>query len=112
MQKGTTIMSEVYCETLTKLLRVIQNKMHGMPTSSVVLLYDNARPHTAACTRALLDHFNCELFDHLPCSPDLTPSNYHQFTYLKNWLLSQHFKSNEELMESVKAWLSSQASLL
>jgi hypothetical protein len=30
-------------------------------------------------------------------------SNYHLFTYLG----SQHFNSNEELMEGVKMWLSS-----
>jgi hypothetical protein len=34
-------------------------------------------------------------FDH-PCySPDLTLSNYHLFTYLKSWLGSQRFNSNE-----------------
>jgi hypothetical protein len=54
-------------------------------------------------------HLNWELSDHLPYSPDLTPSNYHLFTYLKNWLESQHFNNNEELMEDVKMWLSSQA---
>jgi hypothetical protein len=30
------------------------------------------------------------------------------FTYLKNWLRSQRFSNNEELMEGVKTWLSSQ----
>jgi hypothetical protein len=48
------------------------------------------------------------LFDHPPQSPDLPLSNYNQFTYLKNWLRSQHFNSNEELMEGVETWLSSQ----
>jgi hypothetical protein len=64
-----------------------------------VLLRDNARPHTAACTRALLEHFNWELFDYLAYSPDLVPSGYHLFTYLKNWLGSQRINNNEELME-------------
>jgi hypothetical protein len=49
------------------------------------------------------------LFDHPPYSPDLAPSDCHLFTYLKNWLRSQHFNNNEELMEGVKMWLSSQA---
>jgi hypothetical protein len=42
-------------------------------------------------------------------SPDFTPSDYHLFTYLKNWMISQHFNTNEELMEDGKTWLSSQA---
>jgi hypothetical protein len=56
-----------------------------------------------------VEHFSWELFDYPPYIPDLTPSNYHLFTYLKNWLESQHFNNNEELMEDVKTWLSSQA---
>jgi hypothetical protein len=32
----------------------------------VVLLHDNARKHTAARTRTLLEHFNWELFDDPP----------------------------------------------
>jgi hypothetical protein len=39
------------------------------------------------------------LFDHPPYSPDLTPSDYDLFTYLKNWLGSQPFNSNEGFME-------------
>jgi hypothetical protein len=45
-----------------------------------------------------LEHLNLEFFDHLPYGPDLVPSDYNLFTYLKNWLRSQHFNNNEELM--------------
>jgi histone-lysine N-methyltransferase SETMAR len=68
----------------------------------VVLFHDNERQHTAAHTRALLEHFNWELSDHLPHSPDLALSDYHLFTYLKNWLRSQCFNNNEEMNEGVK----------
>jgi histone-lysine N-methyltransferase SETMAR len=49
------------------------------------------------------------LFDHPPYSPDLALSDYCLFTSLKSWLRSQRFNNNEELMEDVKTWLSSQA---
>jgi hypothetical protein len=55
-----------------------------MLTSGAVLLLDNARPHRAAGTRALLEHFNWALSDHSPHSHDLAPSDYHQITYMKN----------------------------
>jgi hypothetical protein len=102
MQQGTTITSEVNWETLTKLRSDIQNKRRGMLTYGVVLLQNNARPHTATSTRALLEHFNCELFDHPSYSPDPSPSDSHLFTHLKNWLWSQRFNNNEELMEGAK----------
>jgi histone-lysine N-methyltransferase SETMAR len=86
----------LYCETKQqkkttkkKLRRTIQNKRRGMLTSGVVLLPDSALPHTAARTRALLEYFSWELFDHSPYSHDLAPSDYHLFTFLKNWLGSQ-----------------------
>jgi histone-lysine N-methyltransferase SETMAR len=103
--QGPLIMSEVYCETLNKLRRSIQNKRRGMLTKGVVLLHDNARPHTAARTKALLQQFNWEIFKHPPYSPDLAPSDYHLFTKMKVWLANQRFKTNEELMDGVNNWL-------
>jgi hypothetical protein len=35
------------------------------------------------------------LFDHSPYSPDLALSDYHLFTYLKNWLRAQRFNNDE-----------------
>jgi transposase len=73
-----------------------------------VLLHDNARSHTAAHTWALLKHFNWKLSDLPPYRPDLTMSDYHLFTDLKNWLGSQCFNNHHELKEGVEVWLSSQ----
>jgi histone-lysine N-methyltransferase SETMAR len=49
------------------------------------------------------------LFDRPPYNPDLCPSGYHLFTYLKSWLGSQRFSRNGDLMKGIKTWLSSQA---
>jgi transposase len=102
-------MSEVYCKTLKKLCGAIQNKRHGMLTSSVMMLHDSACSHTTAGIQALLERYNWKSLDRTPYSPDLAPSNSQLFTYLKKWFGSQHFSNNEELMEDGKTWLSSQA---
>jgi transposase len=80
-----------------------------MLTSGVVLLQDNTRLHAAACTRALLEHFNWGLFDHPPYRTDLAPSEYHMCTYLKHLFGKQCFSNNEELVEGFQTWPSSQA---
>jgi histone-lysine N-methyltransferase SETMAR len=80
-----------------------------MLTYGLVILHGNARPHTTARIRTLLEHFNRELFDDPPYSPDLAPSDYYLFTHLKNCLGSQRFSNKEEMMEGVKTRLSSQA---
>ena len=90
--------------------RSIQNKRRGLLTSGVVLLHDNARPHTAARTRTLLEQFRWDVFDHPPYSPDLAPSDFHLFTRMKAWLGTQtHFNTDEELIDGVNGWLSSLA---
>ncbi|GBN68734.1 hypothetical protein AVEN_61187-1 [Araneus ventricosus] len=52
-----TINANRYWETLRKLRRAIQNRRRGMLYGGIVLLHDNARPHTAAATQELLDQF-------------------------------------------------------
>ena len=105
MAPGTTIMSEVYCETLIKLQRSIQNKRQGMLSKGVVLLHDKERPHTTTCTNALIKLFGWEIFDYPPYSPDLSPSDYHLFSKMKVWLSTQRFHTNEELMDGVNTRL-------
>jgi transposase len=76
-----------------------------MLTKGVVLLRDNARPHTTARTNALIKLFNWEIFDHPPYSPNLAPIAYQLFTKMKVWLATQHFHTKEELMDGVNNWL-------
>jgi hypothetical protein len=77
-----------------------------MLTSGVMLIHDNAHPHTAARTQTLLN-VNWMLSDHPLYSSHFAPNDYHLFTYLNNWLRLQHFNNNG-LMKDVKTWLTSQ----
>ncbi|GBO29216.1 hypothetical protein AVEN_42414-1 [Araneus ventricosus] len=70
MQRGTTINAVAYVQTLRNPRRAIQNKRRGMLTEGILLLHDNARPHTAAQTLALLDTFGWEVLD-TPTTPTL-----------------------------------------
>jgi len=62
----TTMNSAVYCETLKKLRRAIQNKRRGMLSATILWLHDNARPHSAAQTQGLITSFKWEQMDHPP----------------------------------------------
>jgi len=61
----------------------------------VVIIHDNAFPHTAAATQNLITTFGWEQFDHPPYSPDLAPSDFHLFLPLKSFLAGQQFHDNE-----------------
>ena len=109
MAPGTTINAAAYCQTLKRLRRAIQNKRRGMLTSGVLLLHDNARPHTANVTKALLEGLKWEVLGHPPYSPDLAPSDFHLFLYLKRHLAGQHFDDDDEIKNEVEIWFKQQA---
>jgi len=88
--QGTTTNSVVYCETLKKLRRAIQNERRGMLSATILLLHDNARTHSAAQTQDLIISFKWEQIDHAPYSHDLAPSDYHLFLHLTLILRRSH----------------------
>jgi transposase len=101
---GDPINAAVYCETLKKLRRAIQNKPRG-----VWLLQDNAHPHTARTTQELLQSFKWEVLANPPHSPDLAPSNYHLFSKLKETLAGKTFSDDDEVQDLMMTWLREQA---
>jgi hypothetical protein len=68
LPQGSTINAGVYCDTLKKLRRVIQNKQRGTLSRGVLMLHSNAHPHTATVTQDLIATFGWEQFDHPPAA--------------------------------------------
>ncbi|GBO06188.1 Mariner Mos1 transposase [Araneus ventricosus] len=109
LPRGETINAVRCCETLRKLWRAIQNRSRGMLSQSIVLLHDNARPHSAGVTQNLIQQFSWERFDHPPYRPDLAPSEYHLFLNLKRDFGGRCFDSYDDSKNGVQQWLSSLA---
>ena len=107
LPQGITINSAVYCEMLKKLRRAIQNKRRGMLSATILLLQDNAQPHSAAQIQDLITSFKWEQMDHHPYGPDLAPSDYHLFLHLKKFLGSKRF-DDDDLKDAAQKWLTSQ----
>jgi hypothetical protein len=84
----------------------MQKKGHGMLSRGVVMLHDNACPHTAAATQHLIATFGWEQFDHPPQSPDLAPSDFHAFLHPKTFLGDWQF--HNEVKEATNTWFPSQ----
>jgi hypothetical protein len=71
----------------------------------VLLLHDNARPHTAAHTVDTLRALKSEVLKHSPYSRDLAPSDFHLFGPIKEHLRGQKFADDNDVMEAVQNWL-------
>jgi hypothetical protein len=79
LPQGSTVSPGVYCNILKKLCHAIENKRHGMLQWGVIMLHDNACPHTASTVQYLIVIFRWEKYDNLSYSPDLAPSDFHVF---------------------------------
>ncbi|GFV44298.1 histone-lysine N-methyltransferase SETMAR [Trichonephila clavipes] len=67
-------------------LAINQKRPELAKRRGVVFHQDNARPHTSVVTRQKLWELGWEVLMHPPYSPDLTPSDYHLFPALQNFL--------------------------
>jgi histone-lysine N-methyltransferase SETMAR len=85
-----------YCQLLDDMKAAYKTKRRRQPIRNVILLHDNARPHTAVLTQDKLKEFHWEILEHPPYSPDLPPSNYHLFGPLKKAFGDIDFKAAKE----------------
>ena len=73
------------------------------------LLHDNARPHSAQRTTALLEKFKWVVLDHPPYSPDLEPSDFQLFLHLNIHPAERKFEDDGEVQHEVMTWFKGQA---
>ncbi|PNF18404.1 hypothetical protein B7P43_G11015 [Cryptotermes secundus] len=83
-------------------------KRRGLLSKCVMLLHDNARPHTAAHIAETLRKLKFDVMAHPPYSPDLAPSGCHLLGPLKEALKDRRFTSDQEVKEAAHAWLAAQ----
>jgi len=64
----------------------------------------------ALATQNKLAYLDFQCLDHPPYSPDLTPSDYHLFHWLKKQLKGLQFSSDAEVFAAAETWLDRQPS--
>lgn len=80
----------------------------GSGTRQVMLLHDNARPHTAKATMEVISSLGWEILPHAAYSPDLAPSDYYLFRSLQHHLSDSHFRSPEKVKKSIDEFFESE----
>jgi histone-lysine N-methyltransferase SETMAR len=63
----------------------------GMLSNGIIILHDNAHPHTANSVRNTLQRFGWEVLQHPPYSPDLSLCDFHIFGDLKRDIHGHQF---------------------
>lgn len=103
---GETVNGAYHANLLHELRGAIKEKRRGMLRRGVLLLQDNAPAHTAAVAVRAIRDCGFEQLSHPPYSPDLAPSDFHLFSYLKRDMRGRHFNTNDEVKNYVENWLS------
>ncbi|XP_060822306.1 histone-lysine N-methyltransferase SETMAR-like [Bombus pascuorum] len=94
LHERRTINAAYYCELLREAKVAYRSKRRKQPIRDVILLHDNARPHTAALTCTTLEEIRWTPLDYPPYSPDLSPCDFHLFGPLKEALGGQRFQDD------------------
>jgi histone-lysine N-methyltransferase SETMAR len=104
LQPNTTMNADNYCNQLDRLRRIIS--IERPYRDHVILLHDNARPHTAIQThQKIVNEFGWEILPHPPYSPDCAPTDYHLFRHLSRDLAGRKFSDFTHTQNEVRSIL-------
>ncbi|GFW18407.1 mariner Mos1 transposase [Trichonephila clavipes] len=104
LKRGKTINSDYYVALLERLKDEIVEKRPYLKKKKVLFHQDNAPCHKSMKSMAKLHELGFELLPHPPYSPDLAPSDFFLFSYLKRMLAGQKFCANEEVIAETEAY--------
>ena len=110
LNPGETITAEKYCQKIDEM----HQKLRGMCPRLVnmkgpILLHDNARPHAAQPTLQKLNELGYETLPHPAYSPDLSPTDYHFFKHLDNFLREKCFKNRDDAESTFADFIASRS---
>lgn len=107
LDKGKSINNISYVEDCLKpLVTAIEDVRPTLGCKNLKFHHDNARPHVHSSVKTYLKEQNFIIMEHPPYSPDLAPSDFWLFDYIKKRLTTQPnaeslFKQISEIVNSI-----------
>ncbi|VDL75392.1 unnamed protein product [Nippostrongylus brasiliensis] len=74
-----------------------------------LILFDNATPQRVKETTQNLAELGYVRVPHPPCSPDISPCDYHFFFSLQDFLAKRDTRSQADLERHVNQWINSRS---
>uniref|UniRef100_A0A0K0DS35 HTH_48 domain-containing protein n=1 Tax=Strongyloides stercoralis TaxID=6248 RepID=A0A0K0DS35_STRER len=108
LKPGETMAAERYCSEIDKMHEKLQRMCPALiKRRRPLLLHDNARPHVSQMTLQKLNALEYETLPHPPYSPDLSPTDYHFFKHLNNFLKEKIFTKQEDAENAFRQFIDS-----
>ena len=107
---GETIKAVNYCEQLNRVQQnLIRKHLVLINRKGVIVIQDNARPHSANLTRNKLKELKWEILEHPPYSPDSASSDYNLFRSMELFLRGRRFHNRLDVYNAVDKFISSKS---
>jgi histone-lysine N-methyltransferase SETMAR len=108
LKPGETITAVKYCSEIEAMHQKLAEKHPSLVNrNGPILLHDNARPHASHVTFQKLNELGYETLPHPPYSPDLSPTDYHFFNDLDNFLKQKTFANQTAVEYDFKEFVES-----
>ena len=101
LNPGETITAEKYCHQIDEMHLKFKNKQPELvKRKGAILLHDNARSHVARLSLQKLNQLGYETLSHPAYSPDLSPTDYHLFKHLQNFLKDKCLNNQDDAKQA------------
>ncbi|KOC67847.1 Histone-lysine N-methyltransferase SETMAR [Habropoda laboriosa] len=108
LKPGETVTAVKHCHEIDKMYKKLKDLCPILVNlKGPILLHDNARPHVSQITVQKLNELGYETLPHPPYSPDLSPTDYHLFNYLENFLREKNFKTQAAAVNAFEEFVDS-----
>ena len=112
LKSGQTVNSDIYCSQIEEVHKKLKDIDPAMINRRrVIILQDNAKPHTSKKTIQKFSDIGYEILSHPPYSPDISPTDYHVFLSMSNFLRGKNFDTLEDLQNCIVDFLSRSQSI-
>ena len=92
LQLSETITSGKYAQQINEMHQKLQCLQPALVNrKGAILLHDSIRLHLTQPTLQKLNELGYKVLPHPPYPPDLSPTDYHFFKHLNNYLQGKHF---------------------
>jgi histone-lysine N-methyltransferase SETMAR len=103
--RGETVNSDAYIRIVTELRNLFKKVWSHKNLKEILLLHDNARPHTSLKIWEAITKFGWTMLSHPPNSPNLAPSKFHTLRALKDAICGTTFESKGDVIHALSTWL-------
>lgn len=108
LKEGETITAQSYCQEIEIMHRKLREKQPSLINrKGPILLHDNARPHISKMTVQKLHDLQYEVLPHPPYSPDLSPTDYHMFKHMNDFLANKTFRDQGSIQKNIDQFFES-----